>query len=75
MTHNKLFIVAFFNDRKTHSIQQQDDGNCGRASFTITDESAKKIVYKIRRPELCVCAWNCEDVEFPILDIKGKVVV
>jgi len=70
---NLANLSTFFNDKKTHWILQQDGGNCGRANFAITDESAKKVIYEIKRPELCVCAWNCGDVEYPILDPEGQV--
>ncbi|CAG5096010.1 Oidioi.mRNA.OKI2018_I69.XSR.g14437.t1.cds [Oikopleura dioica] len=67
-------LSTFFNDKKTHWILQKDGGNCGRANFVITDEVNKKIIYEIKRPELCVCAWDCGDVVYPILDPEGQQV-
>jgi hypothetical protein len=63
-------VVAFFNDRKTHLIQQETRG----ANFTIIEDISKKVIYEIEQPA-SVCAWNCEDVEFPILDIHEKVFI
>jgi hypothetical protein len=71
---NLANLSTFFNDKKTHWIVQRDGGNCGRANFAITDESAKKVIFEIKRPELCVCAWDCGDVEYPILDPEGQQV-
>jgi len=67
------WFLAYFKGNEAHKIQQRD-GGCGKASFVITDEVSKRVVYEIVKEELCVAALCCNDVPFPIFDANGQEV-
>jgi len=66
-------LSTYFKGNETHKISQRD-GGCGKASFVITDEVSKRVVYEIVKEEFCVAAICCNDVPFPILDANGQEV-
>ncbi|CAG5086199.1 Oidioi.mRNA.OKI2018_I69.PAR.g11137.t1.cds [Oikopleura dioica] len=66
-------LSTYFKGNETHKIQQRD-GGCGKASFFITDEVSKRVVFEIVKEEFCTSAICCNDVPYPIFDASGSQV-
>jgi len=57
-----IICVVQIGGNGRFKIQQYDDMPCGRPHYTVKDLNADKVIYEIRREDLCTVAISCNDV-------------
>ena len=66
--YSNLVVIG---GKNRYKIQQFDDMPCGRPHYTIKDIEADKVIFEIKRGDLCTSAICCNDV---VYDLYGTFI-